>query len=53
MDVYGSASGASAAAAGGLVQYVLGAVFPLFTVHSECVKPQVVKAAEMSQCTAD
>lgn len=33
MDTYGPLAGASAAAANGLLRYILGAVFPLFTVQ--------------------
>jgi hypothetical protein len=33
IDAYGPLAGASAAAANGLLRYVLGAVFPLFTVQ--------------------
>lgn len=33
MDTYGSLSGASAAAANGILRYVAGAVFPLFTIQ--------------------
>jgi hypothetical protein len=33
-DVYGATNGASAIAANGIARYVLGAVFPLFTVQS-------------------
>ena len=35
LDVYGPLNGASALAANGLVRYVAGAAFPLFTVQSE------------------
>ena len=35
IDVYGPLNGASALAANGLVRYVAGAAFPLFTVQSE------------------
>ena len=35
-DVYGPLNGASAIAANGIFRYTLGAVFPLFTVQSEC-----------------
>jgi len=35
IDVYGPLNGASALAANGLVRYVSGAVFPLFTVQSK------------------
>jgi hypothetical protein len=33
IDTYGSLAGASAAAANGMMRYVLGAVFPLFTIQ--------------------
>ena len=33
IDTYGQLGGASAAAANGLLRYVLGAAFPLFTVQ--------------------
>jgi hypothetical protein len=33
LDVYGPMSGASAMAANGLVRYIMGASFPLFTVQ--------------------
>jgi hypothetical protein len=33
IDTYGSLAGASAAAANGMLRYVLGAVFPLFTIQ--------------------
>lgn len=33
IDVYGPMSGASAMAANGLLRYILGASFPLFTVQ--------------------
>lgn len=35
VDVYGPLNGASALAANGLVRYIAGAAFPLFTVQSE------------------
>lgn len=35
VDVYGPQNGASALAANGILRYVLGAVFPLFTVQSK------------------
>lgn len=35
IDVYGPLNGASALAANGLVRYIAGAAFPLFTVQSE------------------
>ena len=35
VDVYGPLNGASALAANGLVRYIAGAVFPLFTVQSK------------------
>jgi len=35
VDVYGPLNGASALAANGLVRYISGAVFPLFTVQSK------------------
>lgn len=41
VDVYGPLNGASALAANGLVRYIAGAAFPLFTVQSEC--PQFQK----------
>ena len=36
VDVYGPLNGASAMAGNGLVRYIAGAAFPLFTVQSEC-----------------
>lgn len=35
IDVYGPLNGASAIAANGILRYTLGAVFPLFTIHSK------------------
>lgn len=44
VDVYGPMNGASALAANGLVRYIAGAVFPLFTVQSKsCIFEDFVK----------
>ena len=37
VDVYGPLNGASALAANGLVRYIAGAAFPLFTLQSKCI----------------
>ncbi len=44
VDVYGPLNGASALAANGLVRYIAGAAFPLFTLQSKfCVLEDVVE----------
>ena len=44
VDVYGPLNGASALAANGLVRYIAGAAFPLFTVQSEsCIFEDFLK----------
>lgn len=40
VDVYGPLNGASALAANGLLRYISGAVFPLFTVQSKLIPSQ-------------
>ena len=45
VDVYGPLNGASALAANGLVRYMAGAVFPLFTIQSKsCIFDIIYKA---------
>lgn len=41
LDVYDALNGASALAANGLLRYVLGAAFPLFTVQSKLAGPSL------------
>ena len=42
IDVYGPLNGASALAANGIVRYIAGAVFPLFTVQSKLGIPTAI-----------
>ena len=42
IDVYGPLNGASALAANGIVRYIAGAVFPLFTVQSKLCIPTAI-----------
>ena len=58
IDVYGPLNGASALAANGLVRYIAGAAFPLFTVQSksriiQCFCERATLLTRFRQCTID
>lgn len=48
IDVYGPLNGASALAANGLVRYVAGAAFPLFTVQSKSCVLDVLRGGKIA-----